>query len=64
MTTADGVVYHVHGKIEGRSNDWTLNMNSGLDKELELVLDVYGYQYCLYGDDGYKYRPFLEIPFL
>lgn len=64
LTTADGIFYHVYGSMEGLRHYWTLYVKSGLDTELDSVLDVYGYQYFLYGDSGYNYRPLLEMPFL
>lgn len=63
VTTADGMFYHVFGSMEGRRLDWTLHVRSALDTDLGTVLDVGDMQICMYGDSGYNWMMFLEIPF-
>jgi len=63
VTTPDGMFAHVYGPLEGRRHDWTLYMRSDIDEQLNNALLVDGKQFCIYGDSGYNWRSYLEIPF-
>lgn len=63
VTTPDGMFLHIHGPLEGRRHDWTLYVRSCLDQQLENSMNVAGVTYCLYGDSGYNWREFMEVPF-
>lgn len=52
---------HIYGPLEGRRQDWTVNMRSAVDAQLAEVLLVDGRQYYIYGDSGYNTRAYLEI---
>lgn len=58
-----GLALHLAGPMEGRRHDWTLYLSSGLDEQLQEVLEVDGRMFCLYGDSGYSARWYLYIPF-
>ena len=61
--SSDGLVLHAHWPTEGRSHDWTLYMQSEMNKQLEEALLVHAKQYCIYGDSGYTFRVYLEVLF-
>ena len=63
LTTPDGMFLHSFGPLEGRRHDWTLYARSELESQLEECLLSDGIQYCIYGDSGYNWREYLEIPF-
>lgn len=63
VTNPDGIFLHVFGTLEGRRHDWKLYVRSELDDQFTEFMEVDGLQYCTYGDSGYNWREFLEIPF-
>lgn len=63
ITSPNGLIVHAHGQIEGRRHDWTMYVRSGLEQIRPEVSDVGGKRYCLYGDSGYNWRWFLDVPF-
>eukprot|EP00173_Palmaria_palmata_P001995 Plantae.Rhodophyta-Palmaria_palmata.ctg2218.p1 GENE.Plantae.Rhodophyta-Palmaria_palmata.ctg2218~~Plantae.Rhodophyta-Palmaria_palmata.ctg2218.p1 ORF type:complete len:178 (+),score=22.05 Plantae.Rhodophyta-Palmaria_palmata.ctg2218:290-823(+) len=66
VTFPDGTILHVPAPIEGRRHYWTLSSRSGLDEVLGApgdLLNISGSQYVVYGDSGYNWRPFMEIPY-
>lgn len=63
LNTADGMIAHVYGPVEGRRHDWTLYVRSNLEDTLPVLLDVNDKRYCIFGDSGYSRRWFLEVPF-
>lgn len=63
VTSPCGLAMHLCGPMEGRRHDWTLYMNSGLERSLPHLMNVNNEMYCIYGDSGYSARWFLYIPF-
>lgn len=63
VTTPDGLCIHLHGPEVGRRHDMYLYACSGLDDHLPQILSIDGKQYIVYGDSGYTWRVFLEVPF-
>ena len=63
VSTPDGLFLHTFGPIEGRRHDWTLYMQSGIEEQLEKVLQIEGKQFCIYRDSGYNARPYMDVPF-
>lgn len=63
MTTEDGMVLHASGKLEERKHHWTMYERSGIDKQLETILELDSTQYCIYGYCRYNEREFLQVLF-
>ena len=63
VNTPDGMILHAYGSVEGRRHDLYLYHCSGMDFNLEQILQIDGVQYMVYGDLGYNCRVFMEVPF-
>lgn len=63
VTTPDGLCIHLHGPEVGRRHDMFLYASSGMDAQLLDVMTVNGKQFIVYGDSGYSWRVYLEVPF-
>lgn len=57
------MVLHATGTIDGRRHDWTLYCRSGIEESVSQMTPVYGKQYYIYGDFGYKERSFFEFSY-
>lgn len=60
VTTPDGLIFHLYGPVEGRQPDVFLYPSSGLDETVRNGLIVNGIQYCIYGDQDYVIRPWMQ----
>ncbi len=60
ITTPDGIVFHMYGPVEGRLPDAFLYRESCLDKVSGYNLFVNGIQYCIYDDQSYVLRPWMQ----
>lgn len=63
LTTADGIIVHIYGPIEGHRHYWTISMRINLEEELPEWLAVKDTKYWVHEDSGYAWRLFLETPF-
>lgn len=63
ITTPDGLMFALHGPVEGRRHDLTLMRQSGWEEVLADVLDIEGVQYYVYADSAFTVRPYLQAPF-
>lgn len=57
ITTPDALMFSFYGPDVGRRHDLTLLRQSQWEKQLEVVLDVNGVRYYLYGYKAYLMRP-------
>src|SRR5258708_2174333 len=54
IVTPDGLLVHVKGPYEGRSSDWGIWKDSGMQEKLrDYSRDENGIQLWVYGDAGY-----------
>lgn len=63
MNTPDDLIQPVYIPIEDRCHDWKLHVKRDLEENLPEVLVINGELYCVYFDNGYSLRWFLEIPY-
>jgi len=63
ITTPDGLIFHIHGPVEGRRSDAFLYYESELDRHLRDDLKIGEKQYCIYGDQAYVLRPWMQVGF-
>lgn len=63
INTPDGMILHAHGPVEGCRQDWYLYHCIVLDSNLTEILLIEGVQYAVFGDSGYNWRCFMEVPF-
>eukprot|EP00171_Calliarthron_tuberculosum_P002898 IDg2898t1 len=63
VTTPDGLIMHLHGPVEGRRSDaFIYNLSKlGIEMEEKFVMD--GKQFCIYGDQAYVLRPWMQTAF-
>lgn len=63
VSTPDGLIFHLYGPEDGRRHDTTLYAKSNLDLLLQNGLSVGATQFCLYADQAYILRPWLQVGF-
>lgn len=63
VTTPDGLCIHLHGPEVGRRHDMYLYAASGVNENFEEIMDIDGKKYHIFGDSGYSWRVFLEVPY-
>jgi len=63
ISTPDGLVFYIYGPMEGRRSDIYLYHVSGLDRLLREYLKIGEKQYCIYGDQAYVHRPWMQVGF-
>ena len=63
INTPDGVILHAHGPAEGGWHDWFLFHTSGVHANLSDFLLINGVQFVVYGDSGYNWREYMQVPF-
>lgn len=63
LSTPDGLVFALHGPVEGRRHDLTLFRSSGWNTVLEESLSTPTRQFYIYGDQAYILRPWVMKPF-
>ena len=64
VTTPDGLIFAMHGPIEGRRHDITLFRESGWDDALRNHLTTNERQFYIFGDSAYSIRPWIQRPFV
>ena len=60
ITTPDGLIFHMYGPVEGRQPDAYLYCKSKMDTVLEENMKVEDVQYCIYGDQAYVLRSWMQ----
>lgn len=63
LTTPDGLIFALHGPVEGRRHDLTLLRQSGWEGQLSDILQVNGDQFYVYADSAYMLRPYMIVPY-
>lgn len=63
VKTPDGLLFYMYGPEVGRRHDMTLYRERNLGAVLQVVLVINGTQYCIYGDEAYVMRPWLQKAF-
>lgn len=63
VLSPDGLIFHLHGPVEGRRHDMTLYHESGLDAIPANELFIDGVQFRIYGDATYFLRLWLQTAF-
>lgn len=58
----DELLLHAPDPSEGRSQEWTLHIRSGMGETLETTMKEHWVSYCLFRNAGYNHRWFLEVP--
>ena len=53
ISTPDGLIFHLHGPLEGRRHNLTLLRESRLPDELPEKLKIDGLQHYIYGDKAH-----------
>lgn len=60
QTTPDGLIFHLFVPIEGRQPDEYLYHKSDLESKLRENLNINRKRYCIYGDQDYVLRPWMQ----
>lgn len=63
VTTPDGLIMNLHGPVEGRRSDAFIYRLSKLGIQMEEKFVIAGKQYCIYGDQAYVLRPWMQTAF-
>lgn len=61
VSTPDGLIFHIYGPMEGRRSDNYLYYKSEIDSFLQDNMKIDGKQYCIYGDQAYVLRPWMQV---
>lgn len=64
LSTPDGLIFALHGPVEGRRHDLTLLRNSGWVTVLQECLSTAERQFYIFGDQAYLLRPWMMRPFI
>ena len=64
LSTPDGLIYALHGPVEGRRHDLTLLYQSEWEEVMQNAFVIDGTQYYIYGDSAYLLRPWMQRPFV
>lgn len=64
LSTADGLIFALHGLIESRRHNLSLLRNSGWEATREGSMTTAERQYYIYGDRTYLIRPWMMRPYI